>query len=115
MALTSSKRSTCTTTITNMVFNVLSITAVGDGVIDDSKAFKNTACNASCSSQIFLWGTAYNFQGALWIPSHLSGCVISMVIRWDFLFIYLFLFKPVDCFNDKKFTLLLGLIMRRLL
>nr|POF26518.1 hypothetical protein CFP56_40123 [Quercus suber] len=27
-------------------------------------------------------GTAYNFQGVLCIPSHLSGCVISMVIRW---------------------------------
>ncbi|KAK7814408.1 hypothetical protein CFP56_003184 [Quercus suber] len=48
-----------------MVFNVLSIAAVGDGVIDDSKAFKNTACNVSCSSQIFLRGTAYNFYGAL--------------------------------------------------
>ncbi|KAF3942887.1 hypothetical protein CMV_030501 [Castanea mollissima] len=28
------------------------------------------------------WGTAYNFQGALCILSHLSGCVIIMVIRW---------------------------------
>ena len=84
VALTSSKRGTSTSTITIMVFNVLSVAAVGDGVIDDSKAFKNTAWNAFCSSQTFLQGTTYSFQGTLWNPSHLSGCVISMVRRWDF-------------------------------
>nr|POF26515.1 hypothetical protein CFP56_40120 [Quercus suber] len=67
---------------TRTLYSVLSFAAVGDGAIDGSKAFKNTACNASCSSQIFLRGTVYNFQGALCIPSHLLSCVISMVIRW---------------------------------
>ncbi|KAK7818791.1 hypothetical protein CFP56_040954 [Quercus suber] len=63
VALTSTKRGISTSTITNTVFNVLSVAAVGDDVIGDSKAFKNTACNASCYSQIFFGVQRTIFKG----------------------------------------------------
>ncbi|KAK7814412.1 hypothetical protein CFP56_003180 [Quercus suber] len=75
VALTSSKRGISTSTITNTVFNVLSVAAVGDDVTGDSKAFKNTACNASCSSQIFFGVQRTIFKGS---------CVSHLIFQYGY-------------------------------